>query len=45
MELLFSIIVPVYNVEEYLEKCLGSVLQQGAADYEIILIDDASTDR
>lgn len=40
----FSIIVPVYNVEKYLEKCIGSVISQTYEDYEIILIDDGSTD-
>lgn len=40
----FSIIVPVYNVERYLRKCLDSLLRQGLKDYEIILINDGSTD-
>lgn len=39
-----SIIVPVYNVEEYLEDCVRSILNQTYQDYEIILIDDGSTD-
>ena len=40
----FSIIIPVYNVEKYLEKCLDSIIHQQFHDYEIILIDDGSTD-
>lgn len=39
-----SVIIPVYNVKEYLEECLESVLQQEFSDYEVIAIDDASTD-
>lgn len=40
-----SIIVPVYNVEAYLEKCVESILNQTFTDYEVILINDGSTDR
>lgn len=40
-----SIIVPVYNVEEYLPVCLESIIAQTAKDLEIILVDDGSTDR
>ena len=40
----FSIIIPVYNVENYLEKCLDSVLCQSFPDFEIIAIDDGSSD-
>lgn len=39
-----SIIIPVYNVEKYIEKCLDSVRQQTFEDFECILIDDGSTD-
>jgi glycosyltransferase involved in cell wall biosynthesis len=42
--MLFSIIVPIYNVEEYLEECIESVLGQTFCDYELILVDDGSTD-
>lgn len=41
----FSILVPVYNVEEYLEQCVDSLLSQTyKGDYEIVLVDDGSTD-
>lgn len=40
-----SIIVPVYNVEEYLFKCIDSILAQTFTDFELILIDDGSPDR
>ena len=40
----FSIILPVYNVEAYLERCIQSVCDQDFLDYEIILVDDGSTD-
>ena len=39
-----SIIVPVYNVAPYLRKCVDSLLAQDITDYEIILVDDGSTD-
>jgi glycosyltransferase involved in cell wall biosynthesis len=42
--LLISIIVPVYNVEEYFRQCLDSVLAQTFPDYECILVDDGSPD-
>ena len=41
---LVSIIVPVYNVEKYLGKCLDSILAQDFTDYEVILINDGSKD-
>lgn len=40
-----SIIIPVYNVEPYLDKCLESVVNQTLTNIEIILIDDGSTDK
>lgn len=40
-----SLIVPVYNVEGYLSTCIDSILTQKSADFELILIDDGSTDR
>lgn len=39
-----SIIVPVYNVEKYLEKCVRSILAQTFTDFELILVDDGSPD-
>ena len=42
--MLFSVVIPVYNVKDYLEKCVDSVLAQDCGDYEIILVDDGSTD-
>ena len=41
---MFSIVVPVYNVEKYLEICINSILSQTYQDFELILIDDGSTD-
>ena len=40
----FSIIVPVYNVEEYLQQCIDSILANDCSDCEILLVDDGSTD-
>ncbi len=39
-----SIILPIYNVEKYLDRCMKSILKQSFKDYEIILVDDGSTD-
>lgn len=43
-EVLLSIIVPVYNVEKYLKECVDSLLHQTLSQYEVILVDDGSTD-
>ncbi|MCD7951058.1 MAG: glycosyltransferase [Erysipelotrichaceae bacterium] len=42
--IMFSIIVPVYQVEKYLNDCINSILNQSYKDYEIILVDDGSYD-
>ena len=41
---LFSIIVPIYNVEKYLRECVDSILTQSFTDFELILVDDGSPD-
>ena len=43
-EPLISVLVPVYNVEKYLNKCIESIINQTYKNLEIILIDDGSTD-
>ena len=45
MNILISIIVPVYKVEKYLDKCVESIVNQTYKNLEIILVDDGSTDR
>ena len=45
MEELVSVIVPVYRVEKYLEKCINSIIDQTYKNIEIILIDDGSDDK
>ncbi len=40
-----SIIIPIYNTEQYLNQCIDSILDQSYKDLEIILIDDGSTDK
>lgn len=44
MQPYFSIILPVYNVAAYLDRCVQSVLEQDFKDYEIIMVNDGSTD-
>ncbi len=39
-----SVIVPIYNVEEYLAECLDSIVCQTKQDFEVIMVDDGSTD-
>ena len=43
-EVKVSVIVPIYNVEEYLEKCLQSLADQTLKEIEVIMINDGSTD-
>lgn len=45
MENLISIIVPVYNVENYIHECIDSLLNQSYKNIEVILVDDGSTDK
>ncbi len=45
MKPFFSIIVPVYNVEQYLNDCVESVVNQSFSDWELLLVDDGSNDR
>ena len=40
-----SVIVPIYNVEPYLDRCMQSLIHQTLKDIEIILVDDGSPDR
>ena len=44
MNPLISLVIPVYNVEKYLDKCMESVLAQTYDNFEVILVDDGSTD-
>lgn len=44
MKPLISVIVPVYNVEKYIRKCIDSIIQQTYENLQIILVDDGSSD-
>lgn len=44
MDKVISVIIPVYNIEKYLDRCLESIINQSYTNLEIILIDDGSTD-
>ena len=39
-----SIIVPIYNVEKWIDRCLSSIQKQSYEDFEVLLIDDGSCD-
>lgn len=45
MSIKFSVIVPVYNVQDYLEQCIKSIALQSYTNFEMIVIDDGSTDQ
>ena len=44
MSVLFSIVIPVFNAQDFLPKCINSIIRQKRNNIEIIIIDDGSTD-
>ena len=42
--MLFSVIVPIYNVIDFIHPCIDSILSQNSEDFEVLLVDDGSTD-
>ena len=40
-----AVVVPVYNVEKYIDRCIASILKQSFEDFRLILVNDGSTDR
>ena len=45
MDVRISVIIPIYNVERYIRECLQSVARQRFSAYEVLMVDDGSTDR
>lgn len=45
MKPLFSVIIPAYNIEKYIVFCMDSVIRQSVTNYEVIIVDDGSTDK
>jgi glycosyltransferase involved in cell wall biosynthesis len=45
MSPLFSVVVPIYNVEKYIEKCIDSIIKQTYKNFELILVDDGTPDK
>ena len=45
MDVRISVIIPIYNVERYIRECLQSVARQSFSAYEVLMVDDGSTDR
>ena len=45
MNLPLSVVIPVYNAEDYLQMSVGAILSQTFRDFELILVNDGSTDR
>lgn len=43
--MLFSVLIPLYNTEQYIEECIDSVLNQNEKDFEVVIVDDGSTDK
>ena len=41
----YSFVIPIYNGEKYIDRCLKSILSQTYKNYEVIIINDGSTDR
>ena len=44
MDVRISVIIPIYNVERYIRECLQSVSRQSFSAYEVLMVDDGSTD-